>query len=471
MLASPVVPHTIDDRFVLEAEAASGGMGTVYRGRDLTTGTPVAIKIIRRAGVTGQKRFDREASILAELAHPAIVRYVAHGVLVDGSLYLVMDWIDGELLDHRMQHPGLSAAETLTVARRVADALAFAHARGVVHRDIKPSNLIAPDRDLERLTVIDFGVARASAAGSLTETGAVIGTPSYMAPEQVRGERALGPPADMFALGCVLYACLTGRVTFQSKRFLALRAKIMFWEPPPPSELAPEVPPALDELVMRMLSKTPAVRPQDGAELLALLDALPPLEPRTTQLRRARLRAEHPTQRMRPGASFEEPSRRVSIVVATSAESLEAGAAATPDPDSDPSVIRDSLEDSMLAYGAALDVMPDGAMIATLTDAESAEEQARLAVKCAQSLRARFPDSFIGVGTGDVRAEEEADLIDDIVQALAKDAMASLFADSVETELPAGCIRLDDRTAALVERDFALIRARGAIFVRGEKTE
>jgi serine/threonine protein kinase len=454
-----VIPQTIEDRFVLEAEAASGGMGTVYRGRDLRTGTPVAIKVLRRAGVAEQKRFDREAAILASLSHDAIVPYVAHGILADGSPYLVMQWVDGELLDTRMHSPGLTIAETMVVARRVAGALAFAHARGVVHRDIKPSNLIAPGRDLARLLVIDFGVARdASQPGSLTETGAVVGTPSYMAPEQVRGERAIGPAADVFALGCVLYSCLTGRVTFQARRFLALRAKIMFWEPPPVRELAPDVPPEVEALVMRMLAKTPAARPADGAAVLAALDALPPLA-NAGDARHPRVKGDRATPRPAPTDAF--PPRRVSIIVVTSPDSLDDGGALL-DPAQEDSV---ALEESLLAYGAAVDVLPDGARVATLTDADSAQAQAIAAVRCALILRDRYPDWLIGITTAEVRPDEEPDLIDDLVGALAQDAMATVFSGVVDNAPPEGAIRVDDRTAALVEREFRILRARGAAYV------
>src|SRR5262249_22957190 len=160
----------IDDRFVIEAEAASGGMGTVYRGRDLRTDTVVAIKLLRRAGVDDHQRLAREAGILAELEHPAIVRYVGHGVTISGATYLVVDWVTSETLYARMRAGGLTIAATLVVARRVADALAFAHARGIVHRDIKPANLIFPAGDHTRTTVLDFGIARpVSTTGSLTE--------------------------------------------------------------------------------------------------------------------------------------------------------------------------------------------------------------------------------------------------------------------------------------------------------------
>jgi serine/threonine protein kinase len=460
--------QTIDDRFVLEHEAASGGMGTVHRGRDLATGATVAIKLMRKAGVEVQLRFDREARILRSLTHPAIVRYVAHGIHDDGAPYLVMDWIDGVLLDQLMDRPGITVAQTIEVGRRVAGALGHAHAAGVVHRDVKPSNLIAPDGDLARLMVIDFGVARAMAApGSLTETGAVVGTPAYMSPEQVRGERGIGPTTDVFALVCVLYSCLTGRVTFHGKRFLALRAKIIFWDPPPIRELAPEVPPELEELVMSMLSKSANRRPADGNAVLALLDALPPVvaeEPAPPRPRQQRA----PRAEPRPGVA--EAARLVSIIVVASPDSLEPTTVPEPgvqvDEEEPDEHLDRSLEDSMLGFGAAIDRMPDGTMIATLTDADNARAQARAAVRCAQTLRSRYPDALIGVATGEVRADEEADMVEDLVQQLAKDAMATMFSGVIETHIPPGAILLDERTAELVRDETPLLETRGASYVR-----
>jgi serine/threonine protein kinase len=452
----------IDDRFVLEAEVGAGGMGTVHRGRDLTTGATVAIKIAHRKAAIIDQRFEREVVILAELAHPNIVRYIASGATIEGAGYLVMDWIEGEPLDRRLKRDGLTAAEAVQVARRVAAALAYAHARGVVHRDIKPSNLLVPDGDLDRLMLIDFGVARAQQGVSLTETGTMVGTPAYMAPEQVRGTRAVGPAADVFALGCVLYTCLTGRVAFKAKRLAAVHAKIMFWDPPPVDDLAPEVPPALAALVTRMLAKAPEARPADGAAVGALLDALPALP--TDTPRRVLVRGSHETPLTR---SAHEPMRRVSVVVVASPESL-VDEGNPPAPTQVTEELRLELEHSLLSLGAAVDVLPDGAVVASLTEAESEPSQARAAVRCALTLRRHFPDAMIGVITDDVRAADEPDLIDRALQALAHDAMAMEFADIVATDVPPGSIRLDERTAALVERDFPLIRARSAAYVRGD---
>src|SRR5262249_44843238 len=158
---------------------------------------------------------------------------------------------------------------SISLAARVADALAAAHARGVVHRDIKPSNLFLPDGDIARVKVLDFGVARMSggARAEASLTAGRVGTPRYMAPEQARGEKEIDARADVFSLGCVLYACLAGRAAFLGDDEIGVLAKILLEDPPRVREVKPGVPKPVDDLVMRMLSKDPAGRPQDGAAL------------------------------------------------------------------------------------------------------------------------------------------------------------------------------------------------------------
>src|SRR5262249_49662727 len=161
-----------------------------------------------------------------ELRHAGIVRYVAHGETPDGELFLAMEWLEGEDLASRLRRMPLTTDETVALGKRVAEALAIAHARGVVHRDLKPSNLFLVDNDVERVTILDFGIARLCDAARVTQTGAVLGTPGYMAPEQARGNDEIDPRADVFALGCVLFECLTGSPAFPGDHFMAILAKI-----------------------------------------------------------------------------------------------------------------------------------------------------------------------------------------------------------------------------------------------------
>src|SRR5260221_4283303 len=161
-------------------------MGWVHRAEDKTSGEPVAIKVLRTdLGATddaSKERFVREARVLAQLSHPAIIRYVSHGLTPDGSPFLAMEWVEGETLSARLTRGVLSVSEALVLARRTTAALASAHGVGIIHRDVKPSNLVLVGGDVANVKLIDFGVARVGFGGAeLTRTGFAVGTASYMA--------------------------------------------------------------------------------------------------------------------------------------------------------------------------------------------------------------------------------------------------------------------------------------------------
>src|SRR5262249_5842215 len=185
------------DRFEIEHEAGAGGMGTVFRATDRRAGEKVALKVLRYEDEDMRARFEREATFLAALEHPRIVRYIDHGIAEDG-LYLAMEWLDGEDLARRLQRGPLSVVESVALAGSIADALAAAHTRGIVHRDVKPSNVFLVNGDLGAVKLLDFGIARAAVTATRlrTSTGIALGTPGYMAPEQARGERTIDARAD-----------------------------------------------------------------------------------------------------------------------------------------------------------------------------------------------------------------------------------------------------------------------------------
>ncbi|WP_437718424.1 protein kinase [Sorangium sp. So ce448] len=265
----------IAGRFVVEGEAASGGMGTVYKAYDRLGGAAVALKIVRLRNEIQIERFEREAALLAALVHPGIVRYVAHGSTPEGDRYLAMEWLDGEDLAARLARAVLPASEGLLLVRRAADALAFAHARGIVHRDIKPSNLFLPGGDAGRVKLVDFGIARPSSdAGRVTVTGGVLGTPGYMAPEQVEAHSVPDPRGDVFSLGCVLFECLAGQPAFAGASPMAALSRVLLMSPPRLRDVRADAPAPLDELVARMLSRQPGDRPRDGTEVAAELDRI-----------------------------------------------------------------------------------------------------------------------------------------------------------------------------------------------------
>ncbi|MDI1444004.1 serine/threonine-protein kinase [Polyangium sp. 6x1] len=266
----------VDGRFAILERAGVGGMGSVYRALDRQTTKLVAIKVLHAPDTTSQARFLKEAKALAGLEHPHVVRYVTHGISPDGEPYLVMEWLEGESLDRRLAREPLRLEESLDLARRIAVALGAAHARGIVHRDVKPSNVFLVDSAIDKVRLLDFGIARLDDASSgLTRTGNVLGTPGYMAPEQARGDkRYVDARADVFSLGCLLYECLAGQPPFHGPHPMAIITKLLAEDAPRLRASRHDVPEALDALVARLLAKEPGARPADGVAVAAALDAL-----------------------------------------------------------------------------------------------------------------------------------------------------------------------------------------------------
>ncbi|HEX3761809.1 MAG TPA: protein kinase [Kofleriaceae bacterium] len=271
----PAVPSpALLERYEILSVLGRGGMGVVYRARERASGRVVAVKVLLEGRAGAVERFLREAEVLSGLDHAAIVGYDAHGVTEAGDPYLAMEWLDGENLAGRLRRGALSVDETLTLATQVAKALGAAHARGVVHRDLKPSNLFLVNRDVGQVKVLDFGIAYLGGVTPMTQTGVLIGTPGYMAPEQARSEASVTPAADIFALGCVLFEALAGKPAFDGQNAMTILAKLIFGETPLLEVHCPDAPAALAALVARMLAKDPAARPANGRALSAELSAI-----------------------------------------------------------------------------------------------------------------------------------------------------------------------------------------------------
>ncbi len=403
-----VTPRVVAGRFAIERQAGSGGMGDVYRARDLAAGGDVALKLTRAS--MDADRFTREAEVLATLRHPAIVRHVAHGATPEGEHYIAMEWLEGEDLADRLARSRLSIEESIALATRVAEALAEAHEKGIVHRDIKPANLFLRGGDVLGLTVLDFGIARVAAAKPVTRTGILVGTPGYMAPEQAKGEKTIDARADVFSLGCVLFECVTGQPAFAGAHVMALLAKILFVDPPRLVEIVPEAPRSLDALVARMLAKDPAQRPEDGAALvreLALLDAARSIAAWSVRP---------------PPASITGGERRVvSLVMAarptisgseSTAETLRAD---------DVAQSESEIRAAAARGGGVAQRLLDGSLIASFSGAGSATDQAVRAARCALALRDLAPGSPIVVATGGGEFADDVlmgDAIESAVRAL-----------------------------------------------------
>jgi DNA-binding response OmpR family regulator len=263
-------------RYQILSTEGSGGMGLVYRAHDQELGEDVAIKVLHPDLLTGDptaiQRLKEETRLARRISHRNVVRTHDFGEW-QGACYITMEFVSGLTVRRLLETRGrLSVAAALAVARQLADALEVAHLEGVVHRDIKPQNLLL---DVEGvLKVMDFGVARlAEHTTVLTQAGMVIGTPAYMSPEQLLAEEVDGR-SDLYSTGVVLYECLTGCLPFQAKSSFELAAKLLRDEPASPALLNPGIPPALAELVLRLLSKRPEARPASAADLAGLLAQL-----------------------------------------------------------------------------------------------------------------------------------------------------------------------------------------------------
>ncbi|MCC6558265.1 MAG: protein kinase [Polyangiaceae bacterium] len=397
----------IAGRYEIVALAGMGGMGAVYRARDRGTGDTIALKVVRGPGWRGQAggldatRFAREAEVLATLTHPGIVRYVAHGRAEDGDLYLAMEWLEGEDLAARLRRAPMTIDEAVLAARGAAAALAAAHARGVVHRDVKPSNLFLVDGRLDRVKILDFGVARGAGGESLTREGSAIGTPGYMSPEQARGDFDLDARADVFALGCVLFECLTGRPAFVGEHALALLAKILLEDAPRVREIAPEVPSSLQALVERMMAKDRAERPADAAAVALALDALAAAGPSRGDAHAA---AERAGGAAPPSSLTRGEQRMLCVVMARAGDGGErdtAPAASAPTLVQDDALTRfEEISAAVAQHGGRMERLVDGSVAVMLSGLKGAMDQAAQAARCALSLRAVLPGAPMALATG-----------------------------------------------------------------------
>jgi len=441
----------VADRFEVEGAAGSGAMGLVYRARDRVTDEIVALKVMKDAEDADARRFAREATLLSELDHPGIVRYVAHGALDGGAQWMAMEWLDGVTLSRLLLHGRLTVDQSVTLTARVADALAVAHKRGIVHRDIKPGNLFLPHGEIGRVKILDFGVARAGGV-EMTSPGALVGTPAYMSPEQARGAKKIDPRADVFALGSVAFRCLTGRKPFVATEVMAMLLKIVLEEPPSPSELVNDVPPALDRLITRMLSKDPSRRPADGAAVLAALSELDEVT-----LSRVRTPSIVP-----PGKLTGSEQELVSVVVAATRSILNEDSSSGPKSMSTKKLAK--LRAAVVPFGAQLEWLMDGSMVVAFRGRGSATDQAARAARCALVLRNYYPQAPMVLATGR-RVSPERVPVGEVVDRAAA-LLRGRRGESMPTPRP---IALDEATAGLLDLRFDVRGDGSALELHGER--
>ena len=262
----------IDDRYRVVKRLGSGGMADVYCAEDSQLGRRVALKVLHMRFAEDREfveRFHREASSAAGLQHPNIVAIFDRGEW-DGTYYIAMEYVEGRTLKEIVREKGLAPPDAaIDITLQILRAARYAHKRGIVHRDIKPHNVLIDQEG--RVRVADFGIARAGTS-DMTETGSIMGTAQYISPEQAQG-RPVDARSDLYSIGVVLYELLTGRVPFDAESPVTV-ALMQVNEPPiPPMEIKPDIPPALDAIVMRALEKDPARRFADADEFIAALES------------------------------------------------------------------------------------------------------------------------------------------------------------------------------------------------------
>jgi CheY-like chemotaxis protein len=266
--ASLSIGERFADRYEIEGAIGGGGMGMVYRARDLELDEEIAIKTLRPELVSDAalvERFKTEIRLARKISHRNVVRTHDFGEC-SGVYYLTMEFVEGitlrELIDSRGQ---IGVSSTLAIGSQLAESMEVAHEQGVVHRDIKPQNLLLDADGV--LKVMDFGVARlAERTSSLTEAGLIVGTPAYMSPEQLLAE-ATEASSDLYAAGVVLYECLTGRLPFEAESTVSLIGKVLNLQPSPPAEINAHIAPALSTLILELLAKRPEERLGSAKEL------------------------------------------------------------------------------------------------------------------------------------------------------------------------------------------------------------
>ena len=431
----------IEARFALEARVGRGASGDVHRAIDRETGHPVAVKrfLPSRDDPNALERFRREARLLAQIDDPHVVRYIAHGVDETGAPCLVVEWLEGEDLAHRLKREQLSVADALDVAWQAATGLVAVHRAGIVHRDVKPANIFLVGADPRALHVklIDLGIARAAGESTLTSVGLAIGTPSYMSPEQVRGDSRLTARSDQFALGVVLFELIAGRRPFTADDYFAVLAKIVLTDAPRLRDVVPAVPAVLDSIVGRALQKNPLDRFPTTRDLADAIGSVTPWDAAPS----APVEAENDPPTM-PASAVISATFEQRVITA-----LFAGFAPTASEDA-----RRAFAAVAEEQGGACHATVGGRAIAIFGGARSVGDEPLRAARAALTAVERVPGVHLAIATGRALSGItglSGDLIERGAHAVDHDLGA----------LPSGAaapILVDDATARLLAEHFVI---------------
>lgn len=442
-------PGTIvDDRFRIIALAGEGGMGVVYRAKENSTGKTVAIKVMPTGGLADKSRFLREAQVLTSLSHPSIVACLGHGSLPLGEPWMAMEWVEGEALATRLERGPLAPHDALVIVRAIAGALGAAHSQGVVHRDVKPGNILLEGNDPARARLIDFGIARVQTEHTFTEFGAILGTPSYMAPEQIRGANEAEDRADFYALGVILFECVTGRLPFISSSFIGTMTQVLFEPAPRIRDINPALSPALDNLVNALLEKEPSQRLSPASAVLEALHS-PDLE---------RLLSPLPPK-MPPAGLTEEELRFVSVVfVSRESSRLPSESADTIADRTEGQLVR-SIERIAAPHHGRVEGLRNGTVLIAFPGRGTATDQAAMAARTALAIRDLGTGLPIALATGRAGGNGGSIYSDAAVRA----ATLSKHSGSDEKSIP-----IDETTLRLLDSRFSIEHREDTSFLLSE---
>jgi serine/threonine-protein kinase len=277
MAAGALLPgDVLANRYRIQRLLGKGGMGAVYLAHDEVLGDVVALKVISSAWAADEsamvERFKREAAAARKVSSPNVIRIHDLGEARPGLLYLSMEYVQGRTLADVIGARGLvPVADCVDILGQICTGLGAAHDAGVIHRDLKPGNVLVGERNAVK--IIDFGLAKATAADGMTATGMLMGTPYYMSPEQVRGRR-VDASSDIYSLGALAYHLVTGRPPFSGDNAIAVGFAHLSEMPPPARQIRPEITAELDTTIMRALAKEPADRPHSAAEFRAAINGV-----------------------------------------------------------------------------------------------------------------------------------------------------------------------------------------------------
>jgi len=421
-VSSSLSDKTVAGRYRVGQCIGKGGMGAVFRAVDTHDGSTVGIKIVSGSG--SRRRFQREANALKQLNHPGIVRYLDHGVEPGLGHYLVMTWLEGETLAGRLARSSFTVREAVDILRQTAEAVGAAHRIELVHRDLKPANIMLGQTPANQVTLIDFGLSLQDGASErLTQTGTVMGTVGYMAPEQARGATDIGVRADVFALGSILFECITRSAAFPGLEPMAVLAKVCLVPAPELGVSAPEVPESLCALVDRMLAKDPLDRPRDANEVAAEL---------------ARIHDSELVDGEELSAESTRMGSSESLLLSVMLVGLR-GRVPTP-------ALRQDISRVASAHGAVIDELADGTTMLHWRASDTPRARAARLGSCSEALAALMPPLAVAAATGKALVHGGRPVGEVI------DRVVTMFGEVTEERTA----MLDESTADLLEQEYEL---------------